>query len=173
MQDKKNKGEMSMDLEETNSTDPRVYEVGYLFVPTISEEELPVNYGDLKELIASFGGKIISDEMPKMINLSYTMLKVVANVRSKFDTAYFGWVKFEMDPQKVLELKKKLDLSPTIIRFLIIKTVKENTIATKRFAFRDSTHKKPVAKKEEGVSAENVEVNKEELDKEIDAMIAV
>lgn len=173
MQDKKNKGEMSMDLEETNSTDPRVYEVGYLFVPTISEEELPVNYGDLKELIASFGGKIISDEMPKMINLSYTMLKVVANVRSKFDTAYFGWVKFEMDPQKVLELKKKLDLSPTIIRFLIIKTVKENTIATKRFAFRDSTHKKPVAKKEEGASAENVEVNKEELDKEIDAMIAV
>ena len=172
MQDKKNKGEMSLDLEETNSTDPRVYEVGYLFVPTISLEDLPVNYGDLKELIASFDGKIISDDMPKMINLAYTMLKVVANVRSKFDTAYFGWVKFEMDPQKVLELKKKLDLSPTIIRFLIIKTVKENTIATKRFAFRDSAHKKPVTKKEEG-TAENVEVNKEELDKEIDAMIAV
>lgn len=176
MQDKENKGEnneISMEMDTDMSGDPRVYEVGYLFVPTISEEELPASYGNLKELISSFGGQIISDEMPKMITLAYQMLKVVANIRSKFNTAYFGWVKFEMDPAKVLELKKKLDLSPEIIRFLIIKTVKENTIATKRFAYRDAAHKKPIAKNADGVNAESVEINKEEIDKEIDAMIAV
>jgi len=176
MQDKKNKGknnEISMDMDIEMSGDPRVYEVGYLFVPTISEEELPASYGNLKELISSFGGQIISDEVPKMITLAYQMLKVVANVRSKFNTAYFGWVKFEMDPSKVLELKKKLDLSPEIIRFLIIKTVKENTIATKRFVYRDNAHKKPAVKNADGVVAEPVEINKEEIDKEIDAMIAV
>ena len=176
MQDTKNKDEnieISMDLDENFSADPRVYEVGYLFVPTISEEELPVNYGNLKELVSSFDGQIISDEMPKMITLAYQMLKVVANVRSKFNTAYFGWIKFEMDPQKVLELKKKLDLSPNIIRFLIIKTVKENTIATKRFVYRDQAHRKTVVKSKDGTSAEAPEINKEEIDKEIDAMVAV
>ncbi|MFA6274463.1 MAG: hypothetical protein WC662_04855, partial [Candidatus Paceibacterota bacterium] len=61
----------------------RVYEVGYLLVPTISEEEVPVIYGNLKELISSFGGELIFDEMPKMMNLAYPMLKVVQNVRNK------------------------------------------------------------------------------------------
>jgi len=178
MQDKKNKDEnniieTSMDIDEAFSSDPRVYEVGYLFVPNISQEELPANYGNLKELVSSFGGHIISDEMPKIINLAYPMIKVISNIHTKFTTAYFGWVKFEIDPARVLELKKKLDLSSNIIRFLIIKTVKENTIATKRFVYRDGAHRKTVAKNGEEASAENTEINKEEIDKEIDAMVAV
>lgn len=177
MQEKKNKDktlkDSSIDMEESIPADGRIYEVGYLFVPTISEEELPLNYGNLKELISSLDGQIISDDMPRMINLAYPMLKVVANVRSKFNTGYFGWIKFEMDTQKVLELKKKLDLNVNIIRFLIIKTVKENTIATKRFTYRDGSHKKVSPKAEGEVPAENTEINKEEIDKEIDAMIAV
>ena len=99
------------------------------------------------------------------------MTKVVSNVRSKFNTAYFGWIKFTMETQKVLELKKTLDLDPNIIRFLILKTVKENTIAAKRFV-RGETYKRPAMKK----SAENeivVPINKEEIDKEIDALVAV
>jgi ribosomal protein S6 len=175
MQDKKNideNNEISMELEESVSNDPRIYEVGYLFVPTISEEELQASYGNLKELISSFGGQMISDEMPKMITLAYTMLKVVANVRNKFNTAYFGWVKFEMEPAKVLELKKKLDLSPEILRFLITKTVKENTIATKRFSYKDNAHKRHTTKNTDVETAEPVEINKEEIDKEIDAMVS-
>jgi len=179
MQETKNKDkndlsdEISIDIDETNLGDSRIYEVGYLFAPTISEEELPVNYGNLKELISSYGGQIITDEMPKMINLSYPMVKVVANVRNKFTTGYFGWVKFEMDSQQVLELKKKLDLSPNLIRFLIMKTVKENTIATKRFVYRDSVHRKTSVKNEEETPRENKEIDKEEIDKEIDAMVAI
>lgn len=156
---------MDKDIE-TNS---RVYEVGYLLVPTIAEDGVPAVYGNMKELIASFGGVVISDEMPRMMPLAYSMVKVVANVRNKFSNAYFGWFKFTMDSDKVLELKKKLDLSPDVIRFLILKTVKENTIAAKRFV-RTELHKRPTAKKIEGEEA--APINKEEIDKEIDAMIA-
>lgn len=177
MQDKKNINnndiiESSLDINEVAEADARVYEVGYLLVPTISEEVLPAEYGNIKELVASFGGQMISDEMPKLITLAYPMIKVVANVRSKFDTAYFGWVKFEMDPGQVLLLKKKLDIDPKIIRFLIIKTVKENTIAAKRFVQRDSFRKKAVAQTGEGEAAPVEEINKEEIDKEIDAMVS-
>ncbi|MBI3888434.1 30S ribosomal protein S6 [Candidatus Nomurabacteria bacterium] len=148
----------------------RVYELGYLLVPTISEQDLPVVFGNLKELVASLGGVSVSDEMPKMIQLAYKMVKVVSNVRNKWNTAYFGWVKFTMDSDKVLELKKKLDLDPNFIRFLILKTVKENTIATKRFVGRDNVHKRPSVKKDENEVV--VPINKEEIDKEIDAMVA-
>ena len=149
----------------------RVYEVGYLLVPTLSEEEMPATYTNLKDSVSSFGGEIISDEMPKMMPLAYSMTKVVSNVRSKFNSAYFGWVKFAMDTDKVLELKKKLDLDPSIIRFLMLKTVKENTIAAKRFVRGDSMRRGKRAEKGEE-NAEAAPINKEEIDKEIDALVA-
>ncbi len=74
-----------------------------------------------------------------------------------------------MDPDKLKTLKEKLELDVNIIRFLIIKTVRENTIATKRFASRDAMRRRTV-KKDEGEAP--VEMNKEEVDKEIEALIA-
>jgi ribosomal protein S6 len=155
-------------LEEVNS---RVYELGYLLVPTLSEEDVPATYGNLKELVSSFGGIAISDEMPKMLALAYPMVKVLANVRHKFKTAYFGWIKFTMDSDKVLELKKRLDLDPNLIRFLILKTVKENTINARRFVRGEVMHRK--TKTDKGDDKPVVPINKEEIDKEIDAMVAV
>jgi len=166
MQDKEIKGENNVSEE----ADSKVYELGYLLVPTIKEEDVPMNYGNLKELISSFEGEIIADEMPKTISLAYAMQKVVSNVRSKFNTAYFGWIKFTMKGEKVLELKKHLDLDPNFIRFLILKTIRENTIATKRFV-RGETYRKPRARNTENETV--VPINKEEIDKEIEAMIAV
>ena len=160
-------------MEETNEVEvnSRVYEVGYLLVPTLSEDEILAMYGNFKELVSSLGGKIISDDMPRMIPLCYPMVKVLKNVRHKFDSAYFGWVKFFMDADKILDLKKKLDLDQNVIRFLMIKTVKENTIATKRFVHRDVTHRKPFLAKKEGENEEVLPINEKEIDKEIDAMI--
>lgn len=172
MSELENKDEKHLFADEVEGVDPKVYEVGYLLVPTVSMENVPAIYGNLKELVLSLNGEIIADDIPKMINLAYAMQKVINNVRSKFNTAYFGWIKFGMDTLKVLELKKKLDLDSNFIRFLILKTVRENTIAAKRFVHRD-TRRSPlhIRKEEEG---ENVmPINKEEIDKEIEAMVAV
>lgn len=155
-------------LAEANS---RVYELGYLLVPTLSEEEIPATFGNLKELISSFEGIVISDEMPKMMTLAYPMIKVIANVRNKFKTGYFGWIKFTMDSDKVLKLKKKLDLDSTLIRFLILKTVKENTINEKRFTRGEFAHRKTKVDKNRNDEVA-VPINKEEIDKEIDALVA-
>ena len=159
-----------VDMSETS--DAKVYELGFLLVPTNKEEDVPVLFGNLKDVISGFGGNFISDEMPKMITLAYPMTKVVSNIRSKFSTAYFGWVKFTMQGQEVLELKKKLDLDPNLIRFLILKTVQENTIAAKRFLRGDITHRRPITKKS-GDEKEVTQIDRAEIDKEIDAMVAV
>ncbi len=161
-------------MEDTNEDveiNSRIYEVGYLLLPTIPEEGIPALYGNLKDLVVSLGGEIISDEMPKMITLAYTMSKVTQNVRSKFNSAFFGWVKFEINPEKVLELKKKLDLDPNFLRFLILKTVRENTIAAKRFVHKDS-RKKIFSAKKEGENENVAPIDEKEIDKEIDAMVA-
>jgi len=150
----------------------RVYELGYLLVPILEEADIPVVFGNLKELVSSLGGMAISDEMPKILTLAYPMVKVVANLRSKFKTAYFGWVKFTMDSDKILELKKRLHLDPNFIRFLILKTVKENTINAKRFGHGEISRRKMKIERNENDKT-IVPINKEEIDKEIDAMVAV
>jgi len=156
--------------EASGSSDARVYEVGYHLVPTVDEANVPALYSTLKDLISGLDGELIADEMPRLTQLAYPMLKVVYNVRNKFSTAHFGWIKFAMDSGKVSELKKKLDMDPNVLRFLILKTVRENTIASKRFIGRD-LHKKPTKALKEGEEA--LPINKEELDQEIDAMVAV
>lgn len=156
------------EIEKNDDIDARIYEVSYLLNPSFEEGDVALEYGNFKELIASLGGEHISDEMPKKISLAYIMSKVIQNKKQNFDEAYFGWFKFAMDPEKVLDLKKKLDLDTKIIRFLIVKTVRENTIATKKFARTDFAKRNT---KESGEKEEPVEINKEELDKEIDAMV--
>ena len=148
----------------------RVYELGYLLVPSIPPEDVSINYGNLKELVSSFGGEIIADEMPRLMTLAYPMQKVISNVRNKFSTAYFGWTKFTMDSDKVLELKKNLDLDPNFVRFLILKTVKENTIASKRFMRGEGEYRRPKSRPTNNEVV--VPINKEAVDKEIDALIA-
>ncbi len=159
--------------EEIKGGDARVYEVGYLLAPTIAGEEIPAVYGNLKELVGSLGGEVIADEMPRQIDLAYQMLHVFQNKRQKFNTAYFGWVKFFMSADKVADLKKALTLDPNFIRFLTMKTVKENTIATKKFVRPEMAKRKPFTAKKEGEAEEAPEINKEELDKEIEAMVSV
>ncbi len=158
---------------ENEGTDARIYEVGYILMSTIPEENISAIYSNLKELVNSLGGEIVSDEMPRMIPLAYTMVKVVQNIRHKFDTGYFGWIKFSMDPEKVLDLKKKIELDTNIVRSLILKTVKENTVAAKRFVRGDITRRKTFSAKKEGENETEQPINKEEIDKEIDALVTV
>lgn len=148
----------------------RVYELGYLLVPTISEEHLASEVGALKATLETPGAVTISEEYPKLIELAYRMDKVISNKKNKFDTGYFGWIKFEVDAASLVGIKEKLDRSDSIIRYLLIKTVRENTIASKRPARSDSRRR--LTKKEgEDAEVEAPEMNKEEVDKKIEEMV--
>ena len=60
------------------------------------------------------------------------MTRVVNNINVRFNIGYFGWIKFELDADKVKELEKGLKLDEEVIRYLVVKTVRENTVFTKR-----------------------------------------
>ena len=87
----------------------KVYEVAFNIVPTLSDEALAAEFGNLKEALSKAGAPVISEQYPKTIPLAYTMNRVINNKNNKFNSAFFGWVKFEMDPGALDAFKKILD----------------------------------------------------------------
>ncbi len=106
-----------------------VYELGYHLLPTIAEADVPAKVEEIKKFLESFGAEFISEEEPKLINLAYTMIVPRGGHNDKYDTAYFGWIKFEVEKSKVPEIQKELKLNQDILRFILFKTVKEDTRA--------------------------------------------
>ena len=118
--------------ENIKNTERVIYELGYHIVPAVGEEGLPKEVSVLKEEIEKLGGTFISEEFPTHVTLAYTMVRASGGAREKFASAYFGWLKFEMDPEQTLILKEKLAANENVLRYLLFKTVREDTRAPKR-----------------------------------------
>ena len=154
-------------MEETKSM--RVYELGFLIVPTVGDEHLPSEVTALKDKITSCGGVFIAEEFPRFIELAYRMEKNIANRKEKFTHAYFGWVKFELDRAKIADVKSKIDVLKNILRYIIVKTVTENTmhVVNKVPAFRKESTKDNVVV--DGV--DKASVSEAYIDKSIDELL--
>lgn len=146
-----------------------IYEVGYLFVPTIAEENVGGEVTRLKDVITKYGGVFISDEYPRFMDLAYEMVRTISNKKAKFNQGYFGWVKFELPTDEALSLKSALDQDESIIRFIMIKTVRENTLAPKRSYAKSETKKRASRSKSQEEPKE--EINEETIDDDIEALV--
>lgn len=109
-------------------SDMTVYEVSYLLLPSLALEQVPAVVGEIKNSINTAGGEVVSGEDPVLIDLAYTMTKIVQTQRYKCDSAYFGWTKFELTADGIEVVKKALDANDNILRYLLVKTVRENTL---------------------------------------------
>ncbi len=143
-----------------------VYEIGYLMVPSIAEENLGGEVTAFKDILSEHGVTFISDEYPKMIELAYEMSRSIANKKQKFSYGYFGWVKFECTPEVAHTLKNLLEKNEKIIRYLLIKTVRESTLSAKRAYGKEGSKRRQAPKTEESLP-----INEEVIDKEIDALV--
>lgn len=144
-----------------------VYEVGYLMVPTIAEENLGGEVTVFKDMFTENGAIFISDEYPKLIELAYEMSRSIENKKQKFSYGYFGWVKFECTTDQAKIIKDILDKNEKLIRFLMIKTVRENTMSVKRSYKEGNRNRRSAIKTKE----EEAPINEETIDKEIDALV--
>ncbi len=112
--------------------DNRVYEISFIFDNKLDEGAALKKADTLKQSIATLGGSFISEEAPYMRELAYEMIKVQNNINVRFNEGYFGWIKFELSGDKVKELEKGLKVDEEVVRYLVVKTVAENTVYTKR-----------------------------------------
>ncbi len=155
-----------MEDEVKNEEGGTVYELAYLFVPTIAEDAVLGTFGDLKAYLEGKGATFIQEELPKMMQLAYEMSRTIENKKTWFDTAYFGFIKFDMDPAQVESITPELSRNEDIIRFMIVKTVRENTMAGRRM-HQGGGRKRAV--REDGTP--EAELSKEQIDAEIEAMV--
>ncbi len=159
------------DIHEDRQT---VYEIGYLISTSVAEENVPTEAEALKKVITDAGAEILAEEAPHRQLLAYTMrTKNVSGSYEKYNAAYFGWVKFELGSSKVEEVKKAIESKPSVLRMLLITTVKENTYLGKRSpallskSLAEGEEKKDVVAPRPEAAPASIE----EMDKSIDEMV--
>jgi len=152
-------------MAESNEKELKIYELGYHLVPELAESAVAEEVGFLNTLIFdTLGGVEIASEMPKPFELAYPMEKRIGGRIEKYTRAHFGWIKFELSQDKLKDLEKALKDDSKIIRFLVIKTVRENTMLVKKISSRPSEASK---KKDLAEPA----MTEEELDKTIEELV--
>lgn len=165
-------------MDHNEHTEPRVYELGYHLVPTISEENIPKASKAVRGMVERISKGILSEENPVFIDLAYTIVKTVDHKNKRFDNAYFGWIKFEAEPAGIAELEEGLKKDDNVLRYLIAKTLREDTFIAKTFtAVKAKTREKepgimvkPVAAEE--AAPEVVAPEGDALDKAIEELVA-
>ena len=116
----------------TIGKNPGIYEVGYHIVPIVAEDDLGVRVTAIRDVIESEGGSVIADEYPKHMELAYPMVKIASNKRATHSSSYFGWIKFEVVPSGAKSIDSKLKADDFLLRFILVKTVRENTMVPKK-----------------------------------------
>ena len=142
----------------------QVYEIGFHILPTVAEEKLGDEVSVLRNAIEQ-GGAVILEDFPKMRDLAYKMQKYIDTKKVSFTKAYFGWIKFEGESELAQELKKVADEHENILRYLIIKTIRENTLLTKpkERVEREEPSSEKTAEEKSKMSAKEIDESIDEL----------
>lgn len=132
----------------------------------------------LKNTFTENGGTIISGEEPVLIDLAYPMTKVVGTTRHKCDSGYFGWVKFEIGKDGLAAVKKSLDGNDDVLRYLLVKTVRENTLLHGKMMLKKEEVRKMVDVHDGEIEASDMDEaalpasSVDEIDKSIDDLVS-
>lgn len=109
---------------EAVETEQNSYECAFHILPTVVEEEVLGVFETLKAHITKAGGEIFSEEAPERVDLAYEIVKQSDGKNKRYGSAYFGWVRFRVTPDKIDALKEEIDADPSILRYLLIKLTK-------------------------------------------------
>src|SRR4030042_4732000 len=90
----------------------RLYEINYLISLDLSEEEAT----SLQEKINGW----IQEEKGVLNGVSRLIKKILAYPIKKYGQAYLGFVNFQLDAEKLINIEKKIKAEGKIIRYLIL-----------------------------------------------------
>jgi ribosomal protein S6 len=172
-------------MDDKNVRDDRqaVYEIGYL-IAGVPEERVNAEADAVRGVITAAGASIIAEESPRSERLAYQIRKkTVSGSYDKYDSAHFGWVKFEGSSSKADGIKKAIEAIPSVLRMLLITTTRENTYLGKRAPAIAAAFSVPTRKPFEAAAGAEIAVeakkeavpaapaSPEEIDKSIDDMV--
>lgn len=109
------------------------YELAFHILPTVTEGEVPDVVNDIKKYIADAGGEIQDEEAPEHFTLAYEIEKYLEGKYRKFSSAYFGWIRFTLEPAAMSELVTEVDGHKRLLRHLCIRLTKAEEANPFRF----------------------------------------
>ena len=104
------------ELEELQS-----YELAFHILPTVAEGEVSGIFDAIKAHITKHGGSLQSEEAPARFDLAYDIVKLLEGKGRKFSSAYFGWVRFELEASKINALTEEVEQVKEILRHILIR----------------------------------------------------
>lgn len=152
-----------------NVSEMNIYELGYLLVPTIPEEQTGECVVKIRDVIEQ-SGFIVSENNPEELVLSYEMSKSIKGKKQRFSKAYFGALIFRIPAEKVAGTKQGLEKNDEILRFIIIRRTEDNVMPAQNMLRQPYANKKD--KKNDDVEyAEKRNIDKEGIDSAIEELV--
>lgn len=152
----------------------QVYELGYHILPTVTADDLESEVAKLRTAIEKRGGSFITEGTPEMMNLAYPMFINNGGKNTRYERAYFGWIKFEMPIAEAVALQDEdLKMNKEVLRFILVKTTREETRAQlqteQNTVLREVKTTGTIQSKH--VEEEGGEISEEEITKSIDEIV--
>ena len=115
---------------EVDTAELQVYELGYHILPTVVIDDLEGEVAKLRSAVEARGGSFISEATPEMMNLAYPIFVNNGGKKTRYETAYFGWMKFEMNQSQAIDLRDAdLSANAQVLRHILVITTREETRA--------------------------------------------
>jgi ribosomal protein S6 len=150
---------------ETQMTeDAKLYELGFHIIPTGGDEKASEVFSVIEEIISKNNGEVVKSAAPKAIELAYTIITKIAAKNERFNTSYFGWIKFTTSSEDIELIKEEMASNEDVIRYIIVKTVDDDEHSTTKLVAEEESEDDS----EEEEETEKVESPaKEESDEEV------
>ncbi len=155
------------------------YELAFHVLPTVAEGEVAGVFAEIKAHIAKHA-EIINEEAPERVDLVYPIVKSMEGKNRKFTSAYFGWVRFKLEGDKLAELVEELKGMPVILRHLLIKLTRDEEVNPFRFHENKKSVKMTEIVEDDAVIEEvqteveeSAEVSVEALDESLEKITSV
>jgi len=110
-----------MSKENMPAADAAHYELAFHVLPTVAEGEVAEVVTALAALVAAAGGTVTGQEDPKRFDLAYEIVKYLEGRNRKFTSAYFGWIRFTLEPVKLAEIMETVEANGKLLRHLLIR----------------------------------------------------
>lgn len=111
------------------------YEIAFVISPSLEEANASTVSKEIQAMVTKYGGRVVDGEEPRLRRLSFPMYKVINGQKIAATTGYFAWTKFEISSESGSEaaqsIGKELKSINELLRFLVVKTVKEKTYTPK------------------------------------------
>lgn len=136
-----------------------MYELTYILTPLLEKVDLEAAAQKVRGFIDGLGGEAKKEEISEKKKLAYPIKKQLYG--------FYAVSKFQLEPEKIEQLEKRLRLENDILRFLI---VSQKEISARRLKTKITKPKKPAA---ETIKAEPkaARVKIEELDKKLEELL--